>query len=95
MPQLKANESEIGRFLNDMSSKRNKKEVLDALFKKYDLPKYDEVDDARRIAQAMTKSEIDSELVTIIKGFRGMLENLYSSKTNQENNTHNTNLANR
>jgi hypothetical protein len=65
--ELKANENEINEFFKQRSSKRNKKKVLDELFRNYGLPKYCEVDDARRITKAMRRDEIDNELVIIVE----------------------------
>jgi hypothetical protein len=64
-PQLKADENEISKFLNERLGSRNKKKVLDELFRDYGLPKYCEIEDARRIAKAMRRDEIDNELVAI------------------------------
>jgi hypothetical protein len=66
-PELQADENEINKFLNEHLDRRNKKKVLAELFRNHGLLKYREIDDARKIVKAMTKNEIDYELVNIVE----------------------------
>lgn len=49
------------------STKKNKFYVLDSLLRKYSKGKYDKNIDGAKIAKALTKEQIDSELVTVIE----------------------------
>lgn len=65
-PKLKADKHEIGQFINANSSKRNKKTVLDHLFRQYGLPKYRDTIHAKKIAEKIPLNEIDHDLQNIL-----------------------------
>lgn len=64
-PTIPLSEIEIQKFFEENKTKRNKKNVLDALFKRAGLGKYN-AEKAAAIASAMTVSEIDPEIKSLL-----------------------------
>ena len=65
-PDLKISEDEIKKFIEENKTKKNKKRVLDKMFKAYGLGKYKEKYGIK-IAKAMKEDEIDPEIKNIIQ----------------------------
>jgi len=67
-PSFSKTVNEIKEFFREKSGKRNKRQVLEDLFRQSNLGKYD-YEKAARIASAMKASEIDKEIANILRGF--------------------------
>jgi len=67
-PDLKQTEGEMQKFFEDYKNKKNKKEVLDRLFKERGPGKYREKEYNERIAKKMKVEEIEDEIKDILKG---------------------------
>lgn len=65
-PSIPKSKEEIKEFLDERKNKLNKKVVLDTLFKRAGIGKYDH-EKAARIAFAMKSSEIDPDIVRILR----------------------------
>ena len=68
-PEMKMSEDEIKRFLEENKEKKNKKNVLDKLFRKGGMGKYKEKEYGKKIAEKMKIEEIDEEIKKLIKKF--------------------------
>lgn len=66
-PKSNQTEKEIQKFFEDNKTKKNKKEVLDLLFKEGGLGKYREIEYGVRIAKEMKQDEIDDEIKDLFK----------------------------
>lgn len=66
-PRLNRTEKEIRKFFGDNKNKKNKKKVLDWLFKEGRLDKYREKEYGERIAKEMKEDEIEDEIKGILK----------------------------